>query len=182
MAEWEKPLFNRYDPYVIKGKLDEFISHELNNTHKFSQFFQLSNQKLALGFIATFFTLIAHIYGYIFASPFPKDYNITVICVIGYFIFNYSYQLFESYYEKETFYQCKPNLPGIKTIDFASTIEKFDHFYKIRAYVYTDKGEMKFVEVKKSVANFFSEDGWIVKGNVQKFIQEVLAEVKKKFN
>lgn len=180
MGDWVKPLFNRYDPYSIKGKLDEYITHELNNSRKFKQSFEYSNIKILLGFIAVIFTTIAHVYEYIFDAHFPKDYNITAICVVGYFLFNVLFQVFENYYEKETFYSGDPGIKGVKSIDLSSTIEKFDHMFKVKLFTYFESGICKDVEFSASVAEFFSKDGHLVKSNVQRLIEKIIKELKSK--
>jgi Microsomal signal peptidase 25 kDa subunit (SPC25) len=180
MGDWVKPLFNRYDPYVMKGKLDEFIIDELNNTHKFHQSFEYSNTRLGLGATATFFTIIAHTYEYVFDAHFPKDYYITAVCVIGYFLFNFLYQLFEYYYEKETFYSGNPNIAGVKSIDISSTIKRFDEFYTVKLFIYLPNGAKKKFEFKNSVGKYFSSDGFIVKSRVKELIGELNKEIKKK--
>ena len=180
MGDWVKPLFNRYDPYVIKGKLDEYIINELNTTHKLSQSFEYSNLKLVLGSIAIVFTVIAHTYEYIFDAHFPKDYYLTGFCVIGYFFFNFIYQFFENYYEKETFYSGKQPDSNSLTIDISSTIKKFDEFYVLKLFVYETNNNRKIFEFKNSVGKFFSEDGFIVKPNVNDLIEKIISKIKKK--
>ena len=166
MGDWIKPLFNRYDPYVIKGKLDEYIIHELNESHKYKQTFGYSNTRLLIGSIATIFTIICHVYEYIYHAHFPGDYNITVVCVIGYFLMNFLYQIFEYYYEKETFYSGIPDPADASSIDISSSIKRFDEFYYVKLFVYDKNNNRREIEFKNSVGKFFSDDGYIVKKNV----------------
>ena len=180
MADWAKPLFNRYDPYVIKGKLDEYITEQLNSTYKCKQTFGYSNTRLAIGAVATLFTIICHVYEYIFDAHFPKDFVITAICVVGYFAMNFLYQIYEYYYEKETFYSGAPGIPGIKSIDISSTIKRFDEFYQVKLFIYDEKGKRREIESKNSVGRFFSEDGYLVKNNTQDLINLLWKEVNKK--
>ena len=180
MGDWVKPLFNRYDPYVIKGKLDEFIIDQLNTVHKYEQTFEYSNTRLIIGAIATIFTIICHVYEYMFDAHFPKDYNITVVCVIGYFFMNFVYQLFENYYEKETFYSGDPKITAVSSIDISSTIKKFDEFYRVKLFVYDKNKNRREAEFTNSVGRFFSDDGYIVKANVQNLVTTIIKEITKK--
>ena len=180
MGDWVKPLFNRYDPYVIKGKLDEYITNELTTAHKCKQTFEYSNVKLALGLIATGFTVIAHVYEYIFDAHFPKDYNITVVGVIGYFLFNFIYQIFENYYEKEVFFTGNPGITGVTSIDISSTIKKCDEFYTLQVFTYFNDNKVRMSSYKHSVGKFFYEDGYMAKAAVQKAVSEIIKDLKKK--
>ena len=180
--EWDKPLFNRYDPYMIKGKLDEYLIHELNTTYKFNQQFKYSNTKLLIGAIAVMFTTICHVYEYVFDAHFPKDYNITFVCVIGYFTFNLLYQCYENYYEQETFYQSNPNIKNINSIDISSTMPKFDKHYNLTVFVYSSSQQVFKLVYSPSVEEFFSEDGYMVKQSVNKFIKEIVQSISRKHN
>lgn len=180
--EWDKPLFNRYDPYVIKGKLDEYITHELNTTYNYTQTFSYSNAKLLIGFISIIFTLICHVYEYLFNAHFPKDYNITVVCVIGYFTFNLLYQWFEYYYEKETFYQGDVKVKGVKSVDISSTIKKFDKHITYTIFIYSDAKSPITVSHTRSVELFFNEQGYLVKSAINTFIKELTKSITSKQN
>lgn len=180
--EWDKPLFNRYDPYMIKGKLDEYICHELNTTHKFSQKFGYSNVKLAIGAIAIVFTVICHVYEYLFNAHFPKDWHITVVCVAGYFCFNLIYQWFEYYYEQEVFYQCKPSIQNVESFDISSSIKKFDKHYCLTVFIYLKSKKVVKLAYSPSIEEFFYEDGYMAKQSVNRFIKEIVKSITQKDN
>ena len=110
MADFHKPLSNRYDPYVMKGKLDEFISHFLSNQLYFPENNSFSNKKLVLGFVATLFTIYAHVYEYIYQAPFPKNYNILLICCVCYFILNFSFQIIDYWIQGDIFFSTNPTV------------------------------------------------------------------------
>jgi hypothetical protein len=121
------------------------------------------------------------VYEYIFNAHFPKDYNITVVCVIGYFFFNLLYQWFEYYYEKETFYQGNPNLKGISSIDISSTIKKFDKHFQVTLFIYRDSSPV-IKTFSKSVEFFFNEEGFMIKSAVCQFLKEVTQPLTSKQN
>ena len=108
MADFHKPLTNRYDPFVMKGKLDEFITHFLSNRLYFPENNSFSNKKLIIGFIATFFTIYAHVYEYLYLAPFPKNYNILLICCVCYFILNFSFQIIDYWVQGDIFFSTNP--------------------------------------------------------------------------
>ncbi|CAG9326228.1 unnamed protein product [Blepharisma stoltei] len=189
--DFTKPLNNRYDPYVTKAKLDEFIVHHLSTEHKFPLNNKYSNSKLIIGSIAILFTIIAHAYEYVYNAHFPKDYWITLVCVIFYFIFNFIYQYIEYFVEQEIFFTSNPEASQwshLNEISISSSIKKFDCYYNIKLYLNVKpkaeikhKKDMKKLrdnlyvwETKIIVSRFFTEDGHMVNENVIKLINEVL--------
>jgi hypothetical protein len=82
MVADDKPLPNLYDPFQIKGKLDERIIAYLSEDKHFPINNRYSNTKLLLGFFATLATVWAHLYEYIYNKPFPLNYNVVFVCVL----------------------------------------------------------------------------------------------------
>lgn len=110
-----RPLPNRYDPYQIKGKLDEYITDYLSEQRHFPVNNRYSNMKIALGAIATLFTIYAHVFEYIYNKPFPQNYYVLLVCVPlyllhSYFLFNFIYQYVDYFVCGNIFFTCNPTV------------------------------------------------------------------------
>ena len=193
MEDFDKPLFNRYDPYVTKAKLDEYIVHYLTKGKDFTENFRFSNIKLVLGFVATLFTIVAHAYPYMFNAFFPKDFYVLLPCCIGYFTFNIAYQVVDYMLCGDIFFTTNPKdeqLKHIKEINFQSNVDK-DGNYKLTVFLdlnkvekmkgsssMVEKGKFRFeVYSNNSVAQFFTENGSLLKPRLRKAVDNVLDKI-----
>lgn len=175
----DKPLPNRYDPYQIKGKLDEFIIDYLTEKRHFPVNNRYSNIKLVLGFIATCATVWAHIYEYIFNLPFPLNYNTLLVCVVIYFAFNISYQYVDYLVCGDIYFTCNPSNTEhqhIAEFSIESTMPKFSPVYKTVIYLYLKKQEeltkseqwerrsdtYRVLRVETTVDKYFNAEGYLL--------------------
>ena len=187
MGDYSKPLNNRYDPYVAKGKLDDYISNYLKSSKNLPQNFRYSNMKLALGSLATLFTVVAHAYEYVYDAHFPKDYWVVFVCVVSYFVLNGVYQIVDYLVEGDIFYTCKPNnskYSHIGEFSFSSVIPKFSEYYQLTVYIKLKQpvqlsGDWKktkdlsgFIYQEESIGAFFTEEGKMIYGNVTQFVEK----------
>lgn len=194
--DFTKPLNNRYDPYVTKAKIDEYITHHLSTAKKFPINYKYSNAKLTIGFIAVLFTIYAHVHEYMFDAHFPKDYWVVMVCFVFYFGLNFLYQYVEYFIEVEIFFTSNPTIvpfTHLRELSIASSIKKFQDNYELRVYLYVKPGiklnnvkEMKKVkddlylwEYWGQISQFFTEDGHMVTENVNSMIDRILGATAK---
>ena len=202
-----KALPNRYDPYQIKGKLDEFITDYFSEQKKLPVNNRYSNTKLVLGFIATLATIYAHGYEYVYNKPFPHNYQILLVCVVmyvlhSYFAFNFAYQYVDYCVCGDIYFTCNPKVGGrqqvkglghVKEFSVESTMAKFSPIYQTWVYVYLEtecklspkekwtlKRPKYFVlKLDSDVKDFFNAEGYLLEKPVSEFANRLLEAMDK---
>lgn len=192
----DKPLPNRYDPYQIKGKLDEYITDYLSEQRHFPVNNRYSNLKLALGLIATCATVWAHIYEYIYNKPFPQNYAVLFVCVVIYFAFNFAYQYVDYLLCGDIYFTSNPDkteLAHVTEFSIESTIPRFSPMYKTVVYLYLKSdvelnkaekwekrsGTYRKLKIEVNVENFFNAEGYLIPKPVTDLADRLLKAMQK---
>jgi hypothetical protein len=192
----DKPLPNRYDPYQIKGKLDEYIIDYLSKQRDFPVNNRYSNTKIVLGLLATCATIWAHIYEYIYNKPFPANYLTLLVCVIIYFTFNFAYQYVDYLVCGDIYFTSNPSTPEyahIAEFSIESTIPRFTPIYKTAVYLYlksavalsktekwnTDSGTYRVLRIDVNVETFFNSEGYLIPKPVTDLADRLLKAMQK---
>lgn len=184
----QKPLPNRYDPYLIKGKLDEYIESYCNKELNFVPDNKYSNIKIVIGLIATLVTAWAYAFEYVYLAPFPGNYNCLLVCGVVYFILDFIFVTIDWYILDDIFYQTKPAAQvAYKHVEYLSIGSRLPHF--AQEYMITLSGTKKGkgenatassfkISSEFSVGRFFTKEGRLVHDNVNAELNKMLAQVK----
>jgi hypothetical protein len=176
----DKPVPNRYDPYQLKAKVDELLIGYLTKHKQLRVNNRYSNYKLSLGFIATLFCVVAHVYEYYY-KPFPQDYTVLAVCVAGYFLFSFTYQYVDYWVSGDIFFTtCPSNAPlnVFAEVSLSSTIPRFSELYELTVFTKL-KGSNKFESsvTKTSVGKLFTAEGRLIGDNATALVDQVLKQL-----
>ena len=91
---------NKYSIFELKSGIDQAITSYLTEDLKFTENQYYSNIKILFGILTLICTAIA----YFNRIPFPKNYYLIIICVIGYWIFSTIYWYIDKYVINNMFF------------------------------------------------------------------------------
>ena len=175
---------NKYSIFELKSGIDQAITSYLTDDLKFTENQYYSNLKILFGILTLICTAIA----YFNRIPFPKNYILIIICVVGYWIFSTIYWYIDKYVINNMFFVGIGELKNknkkkldVKEMKIFSEVKNRTSKYEI--WFEFDFGKEKKT-TNKDVINcpeVFDERGYIHKDKLNKIFDKILNEKVSKF-
>ena len=130
-AQISKVSINKYDPFQLKGALDDELTFLLEEDKGFHEDNKFTDAKILVALVACTLGVVSHFY----PIPFPQNKPLLIGCVVGYAICASLYYLIEKKWQGETFYVSRDHgvnaLKEFPSLTFASDLENAKYTLKV---------------------------------------------------
>ncbi|CAG8577282.1 1025_t:CDS:2 [Dentiscutata heterogama] len=148
--EKEEPIkVNNSNLVELKNACDDYIQ-------KHTDF------KLIFGYLSCAFALYGGYYGHV--TPFNESKEITLICVVSYFVLNFILVIYTFLFEKDIIFLGEKNTPDMKErLTIHTNTKKYSDIYNITFEFHGNNSSGKTIvskhKISKSFGNWFDVNG-----------------------
>eukprot|EP00698_Gefionella_okellyi_P005508 TRINITY_DN15031_c0_g1_i1.p1 TRINITY_DN15031_c0_g1~~TRINITY_DN15031_c0_g1_i1.p1 ORF type:complete len:207 (-),score=35.62 TRINITY_DN15031_c0_g1_i1:18-599(-) len=156
---------NKWDANKVKQTIDGCIERVMTDVEGSKPDNTLGNWRIWLGVIASAFALFAQF----FPKPFPANWNILAVCVVGYCCCQAGLQLLVSYFQQATIFELT-QADGTK-LTVSSTLGPHSDAYLLEVHNAKSKTVQR---MQQSVTRWITKDGVVLEkllvADVRKFM------------
>ncbi|CAG8484362.1 24708_t:CDS:2 [Cetraspora pellucida] len=146
----------------LKNACDDYIQKYFTTKAEFIQNHKHTDFKLIIGYLSCAFALCGGYYGQV--TPFNESKEVTLICVVVYFILNLILVIYTFIFEKDTVFLGEKNTPDIKErLTIHTNTKKYSDIYNITFEFHGSNSSSKIInskhKISKSFGNWFDVNG-----------------------
>jgi len=168
-----KVSINKYDPFQLKGALDDEIAYLLEEEKGFTEDNRTTDLKILVAFVACVLGVVSHFY----PIPFPQNKPLLIGCVVGYGICASLYYLIEKRVQGNAFYESSGHgvnaLKDFPKIRFESDLDAAVYKLKLTAKSETKAQKIQFAR-DIDLTKLVDECGYLHEYRVKEVLEETL--------
>ncbi|CAG8562207.1 3074_t:CDS:2 [Dentiscutata erythropus] len=161
--EKEEPIkVNNSNLVELKNACDDYIQKYFSTKAEFIQNHKHTDFKLIFGYLSCAFALYGGYYGHV--TPFNESKEITLICVVSYFVLNFILVIYTFLFEKDIIFLGEKNTPDMKErLTIHTNTKKYSDIYNITFEFHGNNSSGKTIvtnhKISKSFGNWFDVNG-----------------------